>query len=108
MKKKETLPLLSGEVLEEDVELTLAELCRACSLSAEQMMELIEEGIVEPRGRYVSAWRFEGVSIRRVRFAVRLQRDLGINWAGAALALDLLEEIEALRRLIGARGGPGE
>lgn len=107
MKKKETLPPLAGEVLEEEVELTLAELCRACSLDAEQMMELIEEGVIEPRGRYVSTWRFEGVSIRRVRFAVRLQRDLGVNWAGAALALDLLEEIEALRRRIGTRGGSG-
>jgi chaperone modulatory protein CbpM len=95
--KDELLPLLSGELLDEELELTLAELCRACRLPAEQLMELVEEGIVEPLGRNASHWRFQGTSVRRVRCAVQLRRDLGVNWPGAALALDLLEEIEALR-----------
>lgn len=92
------LALLSGEVLEEDVELTLAELCCACQVSAERVFELVQEGIVEPQGRNPAQWRFRGVSVCRVRSALRLERDLGVNVAGAALALDLLEEIEALRR----------
>jgi chaperone modulatory protein CbpM len=33
----------------------------------------------------------------RVRSALRLQRDLGVNLAGIALALDLMEELESLR-----------
>jgi chaperone modulatory protein CbpM len=33
----------------------------------------------------------------RVRSALRLQRDLGVNLAGIALALDLMEELEDLR-----------
>lgn len=93
----ELLKLLSGEVLEEEVELTLAELCRACNLSADQVFELIEYGIVEPRGREPSRWRFQGISLRRVRRVCRLEQDLGINVAGAALVLDLLEELEILR-----------
>ena len=32
----------------------------------------------------------------RVRTVLRMQRDLHVNLAGAALALDLLERIEAL------------
>ena len=95
--KNELLPLLSGDVLEEHVELTLAELCRACRLPAEQVLELVEEGIVEPLGRNTIHWRFQATSIRRVRCAVQLRRDLGVNWAGAALALDLLEELESFR-----------
>lgn len=94
---KETRSLLSGEVLEEDVQLTLSELCRACQLSAERIIELAEEGVIEPEGREPERWRFRGVSVRRVRCAVRLERDLGVNTAGVALALDLLEELEALR-----------
>lgn len=93
----ERLPLLSGDVLEEDVELTLIDLCRACRLPAEQVFKLVEEGIIEPLGSDTTDWRFQGVSIRRVRCAMQLQRDLGINWAGAALALDLLDELQALR-----------
>ena len=29
--------------------------------------------------------------------AIHLNRDLGINWPGAALVLELLDEIESLR-----------
>jgi chaperone modulatory protein CbpM len=36
--------------------------------------------------------------LARVQRALRLQHDFGVNLAGAALALDLLEEVERLRR----------
>jgi len=94
---KDMLILLDGEVLEEDVELTLAELCRACQVPAEQVFELVEEGLVEPLGREPDRWRFHGVSLRRVHRALRLERDLGVNLAGAALAVELLDELEAMR-----------
>ncbi len=94
---KDLLLLLSGDVLEEEVELTLAELCRACQLPADRVYELVEEGIIEPLGREPARWRFHGVSLRRVRCALRLQRDLGVNFAGAALALDLIDDLESLR-----------
>lgn len=94
---KDMLSLLSGEVLEEEVELTLGDLCRACGLPSDRVYELVDEGIVDPLGRDPARWRFHGISVRRVRCALRLERDLGINFAGAALALDLLEELESLR-----------
>ena len=94
---KDVLTLLTGEVLEEGIELTLAELCRACQTPAERVIEIVEEGIVEPVGRDPLHWRFHGVSVRRVRVVLRLEQDLGVNVAGAALALDLLEELETLR-----------
>ncbi len=94
---RDLLSLLSGEVLEEDVELTLVELCRTCRVLPERLSELVEEGIVEPMGRDPQHWRFRGASVRRVRCAMRLERDLGVNFAGAALALELLEELESLR-----------
>ena len=97
MAKGELLKLLSGEIFEEEIELSLAELCRACQLPAERIFDLVEQGVVEPLGRDPAQWRFRGVSIQRVRCAQRLERDLGVNTAGAALALDLLEEIERLR-----------
>ncbi|HFE37000.1 MAG TPA: MerR family transcriptional regulator [Gammaproteobacteria bacterium] len=94
----ELLTLLTGEVLEEDVELSLAELCRVCQLSAEQVFELVEQGLIEPLGRTPEGcWRFCGISVRRVRCAQRLRQDLGVNVAGAALALELLEELDYLR-----------
>ena len=95
--KSEKLTLLSGDLVEEDVEMSLAQLCRACELSEAQIVELVEEGVIDPRGNKPSNWRFQGVSLRRIRFARNLQRDLSVNTPGAALALDLLEELEELR-----------
>ncbi|MBP1152859.1 hypothetical protein JOD69_004728 [Methylocaldum sp. RMAD-M] len=43
-------------------------------------------------------WQFNTAALRRLQTALHLQRDLGVNLPGAALALDLLEELEALRR----------
>lgn len=89
--------IVAGEILEEQVELTLVELCRACGLSAEQVFDLVEQGVIEPLGTPPAGWRFAGSVIRRIRCAQRLQQDLGINAAGVALALDLLDELERLR-----------
>lgn len=97
MAKKDLANLLAGEILEEDIELSFAELCRVCRLPAERALKLVDEGIVEPAGRDVAEWRFQSISIKRVRCAIHLERDLGVNPAGAALALDLLEELEELR-----------
>jgi chaperone modulatory protein CbpM len=97
MAKGDLLKLLSGEIFEEEIELSLADLCRVCQLPAERVFELVEQGVVEPIGRDPARWRFQGISVRRVRCALRLEQDLGVNVAGAALAIDLLEELERLR-----------
>ncbi len=97
MAKGDLMHLLSGDIVEEEIELSLAELCRACRLPAERVIELAQEGVIEPLGRDQARWRFRGVALRRVCCAGRLERDLGVNLAGAALAIDLLEELERLR-----------
>ncbi len=87
---------LSGEVLDEHIEITIVQLCRSCAVQAESIEAMVELGIVEPSGRRGHHWCFPANSIRRARIAVRLQRDLGVNLAGAALALELLERIDRL------------
>jgi chaperone modulatory protein CbpM len=89
---------ISVMLLDESVEFTLTELCSVCSISEELVVEIVAEGIVEPIGREPTQWRFSGVALTRVQRAVRLQQDFGVNWPGAALALDLLEQLERLRR----------
>ena len=42
-------------------------------------------------------WRFAGTALRRARLAVTLTRELQVNAPGVALALDLMDEIEALK-----------
>ena len=96
----ETRVRLTGVILEEQVELTLAEVSRSCSVHAQYIIELVEEGVLAPIGREPRAWRFTGSEVRRATVALRLQRDLGVNLAGVALALDLLDELNGLRARI--------
>jgi len=92
-------------ILEEQIELTLDDLCHACSVHAQIIIELVDEGVLEAVGLSPGDWRFDGRNIRRARIALRLQRDLGVNLAGAALALQLMDEIETLRSRLHAMGG---
>ncbi len=94
------LSLLTGDILEEDVELTLADLCKASHMPAETVYEFIEYGVIEPMPGQSDNLRFQGTSLFRINRAKRLQRDLGVNLAGAALALDLMEHIESLEAQI--------
>jgi len=92
--------LLTGIVLDEQAELSMSDLCRACCQHAEWIVQLVDEGILEPAGRNPAQWRFPGASLHRAHTAMRLQRDLDINLAGVALALDLMDEIESLQALL--------
>jgi chaperone modulatory protein CbpM len=88
---------IKGELVESVEALSLADLSRLCRLPAERIVELVEFGVIEPAGREPRQWRFAGVCVRRVRRVQRLERDLGLNLAGAALVLDLLDELAQLR-----------
>ena len=92
----EIIDILNGVILEQEEQFRLNELCEICVVSAEWIIELVDEGILEPCGQAPSEWLFPGGSCRRIAVVRRLQRDLGINLAGAALALELQEEIIAL------------
>ena len=94
---EQKLTAIRGTIVEADTALSLGELCRVCAASAEDVIRLVEEGVIEPLGPEPRVWRFEAVCVRRVSRAQRLRRDLGINLAGAALAVDLLEELDHLR-----------
>lgn len=97
LERLERLERVSGLVLEEQTGLTLADLCRACAAQGDVIIALVDEGVLTPIGQTPEYWRFTGVHMHRARVAVRLQRDLGINLAGAALALHLMDEMETLR-----------
>ena len=92
-----TRKTLTGVVLDERYELTVTEICRACSGTREWVTELVAEGVLEPLGKETGELRFPGTSLTRARTAMHLQRDLGLNLAGVALALDMLDEIDNLR-----------
>ena len=95
---KEKMGIVTGYILEEESALTLAELCWTCQAPAETIIRLIDHGVITPiEGASSRQWRFHRSALVRTDKALRLKHDLGVNLAGVALALDLLDRIESLQ-----------
>jgi chaperone modulatory protein CbpM len=92
--------ILSGLIVEEGTIFTLEELSHACGKPTDWIITLVKEGVIEPLKNDQQHWQFRGYCLRRVRIVQRLEADLGVNLAGAALALELLEELDTLRNKI--------
>ncbi len=82
---------LVAECLDRNRLFEAEEFLQAARLSAEVMERLLEEGILQP-----DEGGFHGEALCRARKAIRLHDQLGINWPGVALALDLLDRIATL------------
>jgi chaperone modulatory protein CbpM len=95
-------PALTGTIVDQSATLSIKDLSRMCRVEERHIVEFVEEGVlnvVEVR----SEWHFTADALRRARLAVRLERDLELNLAGVALALDLIEELQQLRRELEAK-----
>lgn len=95
------LQVVDSIVVEDITELTLDDLCRACTAHSEIIIELVTEGVIDNMPMQQDAppehWRFTGLDLHRAKVAMRLHRDLSVNFAGAALALQLMDELDVLR-----------
>ena len=98
MISKQANVTLSAVILDDQSDVTLEELCQACRVDQSVIMALVEEGIVEPVAGNLRPCRFSETTLPQVVRALRLQRDLDLNLAGVAFALELIDEIESLRK----------
>jgi DNA-binding transcriptional MerR regulator len=83
----------SGEML------TLEELSRLVDLHPEMVVRLVDLGLVDPEVSEPE-WLFQDTVVPRIWKVKRLHRDLGVNWAGIGVVLDLLDRIDDLEREI--------
>lgn len=90
--------LPEGDIVTDMPALSIDDLRGLCGLSLDQVQAYVAEGIVVPLGSGPEHWRFSRLSVITVRRAHRLERDLGLNPAGVALALELMVEVETLRQ----------
>ena len=84
-------------IVESELTFTLAELSRVCGVEIALVETLVLEGVLSPQGEDAARWRFEGSVLPRARTATRLLMDLELNASAAALVLDLLDQIDALK-----------
>lgn len=94
--------VLEASAVESDTLYTLRQVCRSTGVHAEEIVEMVEVGLLEPRGHGPDEWRFPPYTLVRVHSALRLRRDLEVNLPGAALALELMEEVRRLRERLAA------
>ena len=85
------------EPLGKDHGYTVQEVCRRYCLESEFVIHCVDFGITEVQGGTTEeSWVIPVESVSRMAKAWRLQRDLGLDFTGLAIVLDLLDEIEQL------------
>ena len=89
--------VIHTELIDDDITLTMTDLCRSCGMPHDTIEAWVFEGVLQPQGEQPQEWRFSGAALRRARVAQQLAQEMEINTPGIALALDLLDRIEALQ-----------
>jgi MerR HTH family regulatory protein len=77
---------------------TLESLARETGLHPEVVLRFVQFGLLAPRGGSAEEPLFAQDDGPLLARAARLRRDLGVNYAGAVLASELLARIEDLER----------
>lgn len=95
--------VFQGVIIEEEEDISLVQLCSYCKMTPEEIVELINEGLLDPQGPTKHEWRFAFTNIERVKKAKRLQRDFELNMPGVAFAIHLLDRIEQLESMVEIR-----
>ena len=83
---------------EEWFQLTLTEITYSFGVDTQTILEIIDEGIVNTELNDQGQWIFDDEAMRRIKMVLKLNRDLGVNIAGAGLALELMKEIERYQK----------
>ena len=77
--------------------ITGIELCEQEHVPRTILVELVVHEIAQPlEGSSTRDWVFDVTSAQWLRRAIRLQRDLDIDWVAVAMLIDLLRERERL------------
>jgi chaperone modulatory protein CbpM len=83
---------IEGQLIDESSWFEIGEICEQLHVERTWIVQLVDAGVLEPRGRAPEAWAFPATALIRARTTARLMRDLDVNLAGAALILDLIDE----------------
>lgn len=91
---------LSVEMMEPTATFTLREVCERGDCHAEFVIKLVSYGVIAPVAESPEArqWQFDLQTLVRLQKAQRLQRDLKMNLPGLAMSLELLDEVQEMRR----------
>ena len=79
--------------------ITVQELCQQEGLAQATVVEIVEHEIALPvSGQSPVEWVFDATGSHWIKKAIRLQRDLQLDWLAVAMLVDLLRRQEQLQR----------
>jgi chaperone modulatory protein CbpM len=87
-------------IVTQELTYTLSELCEICEVHVERINEIIDYGIIASKEKSPKQWRFSYSEMETLQKVLRLERDLDLNMPGIAMTLDLLEQVETLRKQV--------
>ncbi len=88
---------MSKDLLQEQSDLTLDDICERCGLSIDTVTTYVHEGLVDVSGSEATGWKFTQTHMVHIQKARRLEQDLRLNPAGSVLVLELLAQIDTLK-----------
>ena len=90
--------IVSGVLMDEKTTISFVEVCQQAHISEDVLLEFLAHGLGDHTTMPTTEVFFDHSLLHRVQSASRLQHDLGINTPGVVLVLELLDELEQLRR----------
>lgn len=88
---------LEAEIIDEQCIFDLSHFAQACGQSPEWVLQLLEYEILPARSE-ARIHQFFGDELARARRAYRLQRDFEASLSAVAMMLDLIDEVQQLRK----------
>ena len=85
------------EMFDEHICLDLKQFAQACGQSPEWVLQLLEYDILAKRPES-KIHQFSSEDLTRAQRAYRLQRDFNASFSAVAMMLDLIDEVQQLRR----------
>lgn len=87
---------VDASILDEHVEISITELSELSGLQNEELIALVDCGVLSPVDPQAVQLHFSAVCVLSVRTACRLRDDFGLDADALALALRLVERIRGL------------
>ncbi|WP_262500909.1 chaperone modulator CbpM [Pseudohalioglobus sediminis] len=80
-----------------ELQVSYQELCEYDEIDEAVVLRVVEYNIAAPvTGRDVASWHFRTTDVSWIHKALRLRRDLDIDWIAVATIIDLLKQQQSL------------
>lgn len=78
-------------MMSKEITLTLVELCQTVDISQDELVEIVDLGVIAPVQLEQVRWKFDYPALSRLRRARRLRAELDLDWPGLPWRLRCLK-----------------